>query len=324
MVLPESEPRSALRVVFMGTPQFAEVCLEHLLESVHRVTAVVTRPDRPAGRGQKPRPSVVKLLARSRGIEVLEPTRPSAPEFISAMRALAPDVVVVVAYGRLLPDAVLCIPPHGCINAHASLLPRYRGAAPIERAILRGDTETGVTIMRINERMDAGDVLMAEPVAIGARTDAAGLREMLAPIAARLLVSALDALAMGHAVFSPQDESLVTYAPPLEKEEARIDWRQPAAVVDRVIRAFHPAPGAFTFERGRRLKIRAAVVRAGQIQGDPGTVVESSESGMLIACGEGALLVETLQPEGRRPMSAADYVRGCPAGPPQRLTSAAT
>jgi methionyl-tRNA formyltransferase len=307
----------------MGTPQFAEVCLGRLLESAHPVAAVVTRPDRPAGRGQKPRPSPVKLLARSRGIEVIEPAKPSAPEFIAALRALAPDVVVVVAYGRLLPDAVLGIPPHGCINAHPSLLPHLRGAAPIERAILRGDQETGVTIMRINERMDAGDVLMAERVPIGARTDAAALRDALASVAARLLVSALDALAAGRAAFAPQDESLATYAPPLSTEEARIDWAQPAVVLDRAIRAFHPAPGAFTFDRGRRLKIRSALARPGPAEGEPGTVLELAGDGMLVACGEGALLVETVQPEGRRPMSAAEYARGCPGSPPRRLTSAA-
>ncbi len=324
MALPGSDAPAALRVVFMGTPQFAAVALQRLLAGAHRTLAVVTRPDRPSGRGQELRPSPVKLLARTHGIEVLEPQRPSQPEFVERLRALAPDVAVVVAYGRLLPAAVLRIPRHACINAHASLLPHLRGAAPIERALLRGDRETGVTIMRINERMDAGDLLSSERVEIGPRSSAGELRETLAPMAAHLIIAALDALAAGRALFTPQDEALATYAPPLEKEEARIDWTSSAVDIDRVVRAFHPTPGAFTFDRGRRLKILAATLAEPAAYGDPGAVLGLRGDAMVVACGQGTLLVRTVQPEGRRPMSAADYAHGCAGGTPRQFTNAAS
>src|SRR6185503_13067587 len=217
----------------MGTPPFAAQCLERLLDSSHEIAAVVTRADKPRGRGMEMQPSACKELATARGIEVIAPATAKDPDLARRLHELAPDLCVVVAYGRLLPATILELPPLGCINAHASLLPRLRGAAPIERAILEGYERTGVTIMRISERMDAGDMQMAREVAIAPDMDAGELRRRLAGVAADLLVVAVEQLARGEAKFQPQDEAQATYAPPLRREEARIDWTRAAVDVDR-------------------------------------------------------------------------------------------
>jgi methionyl-tRNA formyltransferase len=308
-----------LQLVFMGTPPFAAVCLERLLRGPHDVRAVVTRADRPRGRGQELQPSAVKALAVEHGLEVLQPRTAKDETFQARLRELAPDVAVVVAYGRILPSAVIEIPRLGCINAHASLLPRLRGAAPIERAILEGERETGVTIMRIDERMDAGDVIAMRRVPIGATTDAASLRETLAELSADLLAEVLDQLAAGTARFTPQDEGAATYAPPLDKREAAIDWNASAESVERQVRAFRPSPGAFTFDGKRRLKILSATVVDDRPDAEAGTLLAGNDA-MLVACGRGSLRIDMVQPEGKRPMSGADYLRGAAAPRPRRLT----
>jgi methionyl-tRNA formyltransferase len=314
-----------LKLVFMGTPPFAARCLQRLLEGPHEVAAVVTRADKPRGRGMDVQPSAVKQLADTRGIEIIAPVTAKDPSFASRLRAIAPDLAAVVAYGRLLPASVLEIPPLGCINAHASLLPLLRGAAPIERAILEGHARTGVTIMRIEERMDAGATLNARSLAIEQHVDAGQLRELLADVAAELLADAVDRIARGDAHFTAQDETRATYAPPLRREESRIDWFEDAARVDCRVRAFAPSPGAFTFDGARRIKVlRGRVVRGAATAGGtkpqdlsrpsadpaPGTIIAVDAAGLTVACGSGEYSIEALQPEGKRPMSATDWARG--------------
>jgi methionyl-tRNA formyltransferase len=307
----------------MGTPPFAAHCLARLLETRHPVAAVVTRQDKPRGRGMEVQPSAVRSLADARGLEVLAPASAKDAGFADALRALAPDLCVVVAYGRLLPMSVLEIPPLGCINAHASLLPALRGAAPIERAILEGHERTGVTIMRIEERMDAGAVLSAAEQPIEPSMNAGELRQRLATVAADLLVDAVERLAASRAVFTPQDESLATYAPPLRREEAEIDWDDGAAVVDRRVRGFAPAPGAFTFDGKRRLKVLRGHVRPGPAQTSAGSVLGIGPDGLSIACSDGVYVAETVQPEGKRAMAAHEWARGAGDLQARRLGGAA-
>jgi methionyl-tRNA formyltransferase len=303
-----------VRIVFMGTPQFAVPSLQRLARSEHSIVGVVTQPDRPAGRGQRLRPSPVKELAQKLGVPVLQPARARSAEFLDQLRGLAPDIAVVVAYGQILPVSVIAVPPLGCINAHASLLPHLRGAAPIQRAILAGDSETGVTVMRINERMDAGDVLSARAVEIDAGDDAATLGAKLSSIAADLLVEAVALIARGADHWTAQDDTVATYAPMIRREETRIDWSLPAEHVERQIRAFRPDPGAYTTHGGTRLKILAATVGPGDALAPPGTVEVEAPEGVRVACGNGSLTLTILQPEGGRPMPAIDYFRGRGAG----------
>jgi methionyl-tRNA formyltransferase len=302
----------------MGTPPFAATCLERLLAGQHQIVVVATRADRPSGRGQKISVSPVKALALEHGIEVLQPGSAKDPEFAGRLHEIAPDLAVVVAYGRILPNDVIEAPRLGCINAHASLLPRLRGAAPIERAILQGYDETGVTIMRISERMDAGDTMISRSVPIDTQTDAASLRESLAEVSADLLADAVDLLARGEARFMPQNDDDATYAPPIAKSEAEIDWSADAESVDRAIRAFRPRPGAFTFHDGLRLKILEGSVEHGADDGAPGTIRAEADAA-IVCCGSAAIRILTVQPEGKRAMSASDYLRGQGAGKPPVL-----
>ena len=298
----------------MGTPQFAVPSLQRLAASAHSIVGVVTQPDRPSGRGQRLRPSPVKELAQQLGIPVLQPDRVRSTEFLEQLRGLGPDIAVVVAYGRILPDTVIAVPPMGCVNAHASLLPRLRGAAPIQRAILAGDRETGVTVMRINERMDAGDVLCARPVAIDSQEDTATLGAKLSSLAADLLAEAVDLIAAGAAHWTPQDDRAATYAPIVRREETEVDWTLPAVDIERRIRAFRPDPGAFTVHDGARLKILAGTAVSRSDAGLPGSVEPDSPDGVRVACGSGFLILATVQPEGGRAISATDYFRGRGAG----------
>jgi len=316
---PGDTARRTLDIVFMGTPVFARVCLAAVLSTRHRVRAVVTQPDKPSGRGMKLTESAVKKLATERNIEVLQPKTAKDPDFLEHVRTLAPDLCVVVAYGRILPNRLIDTPALGCINAHASLLPKLRGAAPIQRAILEGDDTTGVTIMRISEEMDAGDMLLKESVAIDSDTDAASLHDALAVVSARLLVDSLELLADGHAQFTPQDHGAATFAPPLRNEEARIDWSRSAAEVDCHVRGFRPRPGAFTFDGGTRLKILDARPTDRAADAPPGTLLGTSGDELHVACGDRVIVVNKVQPEGKKPMPAADYLRGRPAALPRVL-----
>lgn len=303
----------------MGTPGIAARCLEALIGSRHEVVAAVSQPDRPSGRGMKLNPTAVKAVAEAAGVPVFQPTKLRDGSLRDQLAALSPDVGVVVAYGRILPADLFELPPHGCINAHASILPALRGAAPIQRAIVEGLDRSGVTIMKIAEEMDAGDTLLVRETPITAETDGPALHDALAELAAGALVEACDMIADGSAVFTPQDHEAATFAPPITNDDTRVDWSEDAARIERKIRAFRPRPGAFTFDAGKRLKLlRAEVADTGG--GEPGTVIDEQSGGMVVACGNGALRIVELQPEGKKAMPAADYARGRGLLVPRLLT----
>lgn len=300
---------SALAVAFAGTPAFALPALEAIATSRHRLVAVYTQPDRPAGRGRRLAASPVAQRAAARGLPVEKPATLRDPQVQAGLAVLAPDVLVVVAYGLLLPRAVLATPRFGCINIHASLLPRWRGAAPVQRAIEAGDATTGISIMRMEEGLDTGPVLLAEATPIGARETAGELLDRLAVIGARLILPALDALVAGTAAFEPQDPARVTHAPRVSKAEAPIDWRLPAAIIERRVRAFNPWPVADTLFAGAQLRIWQARVVDAPVGPAPGTVLEAGAGGIVVMTGEAALAVERLQTAGGRPMTAAEFAR---------------
>lgn len=301
----------AIRIVFMGTPAFAVPTLERLIEGeAFDVVGVLTQPDRPAGRGRRPKPSPVRLVAEAHAIQVWTPERLRGNlEILDTLRKLAPDVIVVAAYGLILPPDVLEIPPHGCLNVHASLLPRYRGAAPVAAAILNGDRETGVTIMLMDEQMDHGPILAQRRTPIRPDDTQATLTQRLAHLGAELLVEVLPRWVAGAIEARPQDHAQATYAPMLKKEDGRIDWRTSAVHIERMIRAYDPWPGAWTTFRGQVFKIVRG--RALDLTTDavPGQVLETAH-GLAVATGEGVLLLETVQPAGKRAMPAADFARG--------------
>ncbi|MBP7240468.1 methionyl-tRNA formyltransferase [Amaricoccus sp.] len=294
-----------MRLVFMGTPDFARASLDALVGAGHEIAAVYSQPPRPAGRGQKPRPSAVAARAGALGIEVRTPVSLRDPAEQAAFVALGAEAAVVAAYGLILPRPILAAPARGCLNVHASLLPRWRGAAPIQRAILAGDAETGVAIMQMEAGLDTGPVLLAEPVAIGPEETAGALHDRLAALGARLIVDALARLDDLPPV--PQPAEGVTYAAKIDKAEARVDWTRPAAEVDRLIRALSPAPGAWCeigAERVRLLRSRPA-----EGQGAPG---EALDDALTIACGDGAVRILEVQRAGRGPTDAAAFLRGFP------------
>ncbi len=293
----------ALRIVFMGTPAFAAVALKVLVDAGHEVIAVYSQPPRPKGRGMETQKSPVHMLAEEQGIAVRTPTSLRNAEEAAAFAALQADVAVVAAYGLILPKAVLDAPRHGCLNIHASLLPRWRGAAPIQRAIMAGDARTGVTIMQMEEGLDTGPMLLKEELAIGADMNAGALHDALAEIGARLVCQALEQLSTLTPVPQPSDG--VSYAAKISKEECRIDWRRRAAELDRHIRGLSPAPGAFTEIGGERLTVLAADLAPGS--GAPGTILDDR---LIIACGEGALRPTLVKRAGKRAMSAEEMLRG--------------
>ncbi|HUL94253.1 MAG TPA: methionyl-tRNA formyltransferase [Burkholderiales bacterium] len=297
-----------MRVLFAGTPEFAERCLASLLESRHEVCGVITRPDRPAGRGLAATASPVKKLAAARGIRVLQPVTLKDAGVQEAIGLLGADVIVTAAFGLILPQRVLDIAPRGAINVHASLLPRWRGAAPVQRALLAGDQVTGVSIMQMDAGLDTGPVLLQEETTVLSSDTAGTLTERLAQLGGRLVVRAVDALEAGGLDAVPQQPEGVTYAPKPDKREFRVDWREDAAKVDRRVRAFNPAPGAQARLSGMDLKIWSCTVAAGR--GEPGEVLSTDERGLRVACGEGALIVTELQRPGGKRLRAADFLRG--------------
>jgi methionyl-tRNA formyltransferase len=304
-----------LRLAFMGTPGFAVPILQALLAAGHDVVAVYTQPPRPAGRGYRPQPSPVQRVAEGAGIPVRTPVKLDAAEQ-ARFRALALDAAVVVAYGLILPRAVLEAPRLGCLNVHASLLPRWRGAAPIQRAILAGDEITGITIMQMDEGLDTGPMLLSERVAIGPETTAASLHDELAALGAHLIARALAGLADGTLVAHPQPADGVTYARKLARDEGRIDWHKPAAELERFVHALNPAPGVWFEHRGERIKVLEATVVERDAAAAPGTVLDSS---LTIACGSGALRVTRLQRAGRAAVGADAFLRGYSLNPGDRL-----
>jgi len=303
-----------MKLIFAGTPDFAARALNALLEARHEVVLVLTRPDKPSGRGMNTQASPVKKLALDHGLAIHQPRTLKDPLEQEPLRAAAPDILVVAAYGLILPQSVLDIPKRGAINIHASLLPRWRGAAPIQRALLGGDAITGVSIMQMDAGLDTGPVLLTEQTPITSEDTAGSLYERLAGIGASLVVEALRHMEHGALEPKPQEESLACYARKLEKSEARIDWRREAGFVDRQIRAFNPVPGCSARIRSTELKIWRAAI-APRERGAPGEVVQTDETGVVVACGQGALRLIELQRPGGRKLAAADFLRGFPVRP---------
>ena len=305
-----------MTIAFFGTPAFAVPSLERLVAAGERVVLAVTQPDRPRGRGQRLRPSPVKTSALDHGIPLLQPERARDPDFAARLTAAGADLGVVVAYGQLLPDAVLAAPRHRVINVHASLLPRYRGAAPIQRAVIAGERETGVTMIRLVREMDAGPMLASASRPIAEHETSADVARALAGIGADLLLETVRAIAAGRARERPQDHDRATYAPRLVREDGRIDWRRPARAVHDLVRGLHPWPPAFTFLDGTRYLIRRTAPEPAPPSGaaprrGPGAVVEARGDRLRVACGDGTVLsVLEIQPEGRRAQPARDFLAG--------------
>jgi methionyl-tRNA formyltransferase len=301
-----------LRIAFFGTPAFAVPTLTRLLDSRHDVVGVVTQPDRRRGRGQKISDAPVKALAVERGLKVLQPERLARDQFEEAFGALKADLGVVAAYGKILPEWLLKTPPLGMINVHASLLPKYRGASPVHRAVLAGDPETGVTIMRVVKALDAGPMIARVTRPIGPYESSDVVERDLASLGADLLVSVVDDLPSGHVVETQQNDAEATYAPRLTKEEGLIDWRRPAEELHNHVRGMRPWPAAFSFLNGKRIVIHQArpSESAERSEALPGTVVAAGQM-ITVACGDGhALDLLQLQPEGRRVMPAREFVAG--------------
>jgi methionyl-tRNA formyltransferase len=308
-----------LRLIFMGTPDFAVPTLLELVAHGHEIAAVYTRTAKPAGRGMKLQPTPVEVEARRLGIPVATPVTLKTPEALEAFRAHQAEAAVVVAYGMILPQPILDALKLGCFNLHASLLPRWRGAAPINRAIMAGDTETGVMVMKMDVGLDTGDVAMAERMAITDAMTAADLHDALAPLGADLMVRAMGALERGRLQLTRQSEDGVTYAAKIEKAEARIDWNKPARAVLRHIHGLSPFPGAWCEMAGEGQLARVKILRCEMIDrsGAPGELLDDH---LTIACQEGALRILELQRAGKAPMKAEDFLRGTPLKPPMRLT----
>ena len=299
-----------MRILFFGTPDFATPPLRALVGEGHDVVGVITQPDRPQGRSRSTLvASPVKAVALEEGIPVFQPERPRGEEFLSQLRALAPDIAVVVAYGHILKQDVIDLPRLGTLNIHASLLPRWRGAAPIQAAMLAGDTETGVCIMRMVLGMDAGPVLLALRTAIDDQETAGELTERLSEMGAEAIVEAVTMLDAGGIEEVPQDASLVTFARKIERDQARLDFTRPAAEIARAIHAYDPKPGAWGMLRGGEVRLYGARVITDR-RGDAGEVLSVDEMGLVIACGEGAVAVESVHPSGKRRLAALDWGQG--------------
>lgn len=304
-------PEPRLRLAFMGTPDFAVPSLAALFDAGHQVVAVYCQPPRPAGRGHRPQPSPVQRHAESRQIPVFTPRSLRPPEVQAEFAALGLDAAVVAAYGLILPPAVLAAPRLGCLNVHASLLPRWRGAAPIQRALLAGDRQTGITIMQVEQGLDTGPMLLREAVAIEADTTASALHDALAARGARLIVEALDGVAANRLVPTPQPADGVTYAAKLGRDEGRLDWSRPAAELERRVRALNPWPGVWFEAAGERIKVLAAAL-APDAASQPGTVLPGTvlDDRLTLACGVGALRLTLVQRSGRSAVDGAAFLRG--------------
>lgn len=300
-----------LKIIFAGTPAFSALHLNALIDSEHQLIAVYTQPDRPSGRGKKVQASPVKQAAQAAGIPVYQPATLRDPQEQARLAALEADVMVVVAYGLILPAPVLQAPRRGCLNVHASLLPRWRGAAPIQRAIEAGDTETGITIMQMDEGLDTGDMLATVPCAIDARTTASSLHDRLAQLGAPLLCEVLDKLEAFQAGATRQDDEGANYANKILKPEAELDWTRSAEELDRAVRAFNPFPVCFSQLQGQRVKVwQAQVAGTAPLPEPAGTILRASREGILVNCGTGQLLVRQLQLPGAKPLGAEQVLNG--------------
>jgi methionyl-tRNA formyltransferase len=308
-----------MRVVFLGSGSFAIPSLEALLGAGHEVAAVVTQPDREKGRGREVTPPPLKPIAAARGLTILQPRRVRESDSVAALKALAPEVQVVVAYGQILPRSVIDIAPRGTVNVHGSLLPRYRGAAPVQWAIVNGEKETGVTTMLIDEGLDTGPLLLSRSTPIADDETADALDSRLAVLGGALLVETLKGLESGTLIPTPQDPQRATLARSIKKEDGLVDWGLSAEALARRVRGFHPWPGAYTTVRGRGLRILRARPEPGR-DAPPGTLLATGRDGLLVAAGEGtALRLLEVQPESRKPMPAAAFAAGARLGPGDRL-----
>jgi len=311
-----------LRIVFFGTPRFGVPTLAALLDSGHEVVGVVTQPDRPRGRGQKVTDAPVKAMALARSLPVIQPASLRAPGVDADLAAWQPDLGVVAAYGQLIPATLLALPRLGMINVHPSLLPKYRGAAPVHRAVIAGDTETGVTIMRVAAKLDAGAMFATTARAIGPDETSQDVEDALATLGGRLLVEVADAMAAGTAHEEPQDDRLATYAARLTKEEGLIDWTLPARRIHDRVRGLFPWPHAYSYVSGRRVIVWRTSPEATVSEAAPGTVTGAGSDGVHVVAGDGrTLTLLELQPENGRPMRAADFQRGHPVTPGARFSS---
>ena len=304
---------TGLRIIFMGTPEFACPTLKTLIDRGEKVVAVVTQPDRPKGRGQQTLPPPVKLLALEHGIPVLQPVKVRHPDSIEEIRALKPDLIVVIAFGQILPKALLEIPGKGCINVHASLLPRYRGAAPLNWCIINGETETGVTTMLMDVGLDTGDMLLKRVTPIDPDEDTSSLHDRMSLVGAELLAETLDLAAQGRLAPEKQDDALTCYAPMLKKEDGLIDWTKDAPAVKNLVRGMTPWPGAFSYLDDKLLKVYRVQSASGT--GNPGEVLAAGRDGIEVACGTGSVLIHELQLEGKKRLSAAEFQAGCKLAP---------
>ncbi len=319
--IPPPLPARPLRLVFMGTPDFAVPALQALLESEDTVGGVVCQPDKPAGRHMDLHAPPVKDCARSHAVPVFQPQKIRTPEALEHLSDWQPDLIVVAAYGKILPKTILDLPPFGCINVHASLLPKYRGAAPMQWAITRGETHSGVTIMQVSEELDAGDILLQKSVALKPDETGGSLHATLAALGAQALLEAMALFKQGKLVATPQDEAAATYAPLLKKEDGEIDWTHSAVGIERRIRAFHPWPSSYTWLGNRRLKILSA--RPSTVETSTravsGTIIDRQDKVLTVATGQGSLTLDCVQLEGKKALPIAAFLTGHNLKPGDRL-----
>lgn len=309
-----------MRILFMGTPDFAVPCLEAVAAQGHEICGVFTQSDKPVGRSFTLTPPPVKVAAQKLGCPVFQPATLKDESVIAQIRALAPELIVVVAYGKILPESVLSIPPRGCINVHGSLLPKYRGSAPIQWSVIRGERVTGVTTMFMDKGIDTGDMIFTQSTEIGPEETSGELYDRLKELGAALLAKTLAAAASGELPRTKQQDELATYAPPLKKMDGLLDFNKPAEELYHLICGLNPWPVAYTTFQGKNLKVYRAAVVTGRSDGHPGQVASADAAGIGVTCGEGStLLLTEVQGEGGKRMSAADYLRGHPLKPGERL-----
>lgn len=299
-----------MKIIFMGTPDFAVPTLEKIHQSPHELLAVITQPDKPKGRGRSLQPSPVKSFAIQEGIQVLQPEKASAPETVAEISSMAPNLIVVAAYGQILRENFLSIPKHFCMNLHSSILPKYRGAAPINWAIINGDAETGVTTMKMDKGLDTGDILLTAKTIIKETDDAQTLHDTLANIGASLTIETINQLEQNSLTFTPQDDLQSTYAHKLKKTDGLIDWDQDAKTIRNRIRGLEPWPGAYTFFNGSRMRICKAEIVDGIAEDQSGHIVRLSDHGIEMGTASGRLIITNLQPEGKKRMSAKNFLMG--------------
>ncbi|HWP22667.1 MAG TPA: methionyl-tRNA formyltransferase [Candidatus Binatia bacterium] len=305
MAMPDPWP-----IVFMGTPAIAAATLAELVKGPDKVVGVVTQPDRPSGRGQQTRPSPLRRFAERSGIPVIAPEKIRTAEFLDRLRQWNPEMIVVVAYGRILPKSVLELAPRGCLNVHYSLLPKYRGAAPAAWTIINGESEGGVTTMQLVEKMDAGPIYLQEKIPLAPDETTGSLQEKLTPIGARLLLETLRRLKEGSLEPIEQDESKATFAPMLKKEDGRIDWSRAAMEIERRVRGFDPWPGSFTHVKGKLLKVHRVKLVAAAFRAAPGEVVKADRDGFWVHTGDGVISLEEVQLENKKRLPGVEFIKG--------------